>query len=1511
MIDFSKINGFSEGQRASFEELLCQLARLEKFPIGSRFRRVEGAGGDGGVEAYWTKPNGRKVGYQAKYFLRAGDIDWGQIDKSVSQAIKTHPELEKYIVGLPCDLTDKTGTKGKGKTGWEHWEEHIKKWTMEAVTQGICDLEFEAWPKSELLGHLSAIGTEGLREFFFSDIPMSLSWFRQKLDESIIALDERYHPEDHVNVRIQNLFSTITRSRNFRNKLDDAIFAIQNSVIRENLIKDLSSQPDSSIISEIKAAYLDLLAIEPDFQLYVDHDWPSEVWIKRIDVLEASSNKLLEWYWDHSRTLADRAPERSDLRRCIDDIEKLHSAVSELGNLLRSKYMTAECRRVAFVRGNAGAGKSHLLAQCADDALKRGQPALLLLGQRFNDAELWTQISNQLGLNGRTSDQLLGALDAAGRANGVRTLLLVDAINEGVGSRFWRSNIGAFIHKIRNYKAVCCVIACRSEYFDAAVPEGVLRELPIFDIRGFESPEEQLDAARVYLDKRGIARPSTPWLAPEFINPLFLRSVCISLERDGRSELPPGLTGTKKILKYYLESMAKNIQRNEGSGVSLTPKLGRAVQDIAAQMLSQKQDFLSLDSCRRALAAHFGSMQPKSELEWLTVFLRYGLLRKDPNPHSSEDVFADEDVIRFSFQRFQDFLMAEKATEEIVDIDSAFEPSGLLGFCIHESQDYIAWEWRGLVDALSTVLPEKLKKELVDCLPGGFDKWWDDWRITEAFVESIKWRDRSAFSDRSLQLLNALDSGGQNPLDVLIQVAISGDHPWNADMLHSNLEQRKLPKRDASWTVWLNNQTADTDSNIGILIEWCLGGQAPHTNPRNQYLAALTLCWVFTASNRPIRDKATKALSNIFSFNNALFSELLKRFAKTDDLYVLERLLAAAYGDCCRIPDPQKLRSYSEAVYVNIFEGGVPPYGILLRDYAQGIIELAAFKNALPLSVNLETCQPPFKSPRPRLSVTEEQLDALAKKAGGERIKDSAASFIGDFAQYEIGSRTRRFLKVPLTRAVPLSARQKLARFRRDIIATSPTKMVAFERLEHNANPYSYGIYLPTFEGKSSRPSEKDIANWQADIAAAERDLLKLLSKEEIRQFETEAVPALCSTNGEKFDVQTFDLAALKRWVAKRAYSYGWTKNRFPNDSGHRGMYSRDRPLIERIGKKYQWLALDELLSRLADNYWLEGEFDDLPQKYQQSVDIGFERDIDPTILEQAENSDLVSSHKNSWALDPIIELPDVDEASLAAWPFECDPGPLLKQMPFRTDDTGKRWLVAYEHQSVTNRYPEDKRADHGLRMREFRFLAAMRVKKRDARAIATAFETKGEIDLHNWPSPEIIDAGFLYESGWRSSWPQEEWRYDNWRIPTGVPYAPLIASYQWERHLDASLPDGYRTWLPIPWLARELRLQPDFTQPGAWKNPDGDTVLRQFRADEGGAIALISADHIDGILGGESTFLTVMIAERETWPGGGNQNAAWRRAEGVCWRDGRGISQLVWKRDTGNGTSAKLVPTD
>ena len=96
-MDYRRIRGMDSGQRHTFEELICQIARRDPPEQGAEFRRIEGAGGDGGIEAYWLLSDGSKIGYQAKCYWKSGDIDWANITDSVERAIQAHPDRKSVV----------------------------------------------------------------------------------------------------------------------------------------------------------------------------------------------------------------------------------------------------------------------------------------------------------------------------------------------------------------------------------------------------------------------------------------------------------------------------------------------------------------------------------------------------------------------------------------------------------------------------------------------------------------------------------------------------------------------------------------------------------------------------------------------------------------------------------------------------------------------------------------------------------------------------------------------------------------------------------------------------------------------------------------------------------------------------------------------------------------------------------------------------------------------------------------------------------------------------------------------------------------------------------------------------------------------------------------------------------------------------------------------------------------------------------------------------------------------
>lgn len=112
--------------RSTFEELCCQLA-YEEFSRLWKFTRIDGSGWDWWVECYITLASWEERWLQAKFFTdRLKNPQRKQIEDSFNSSIKNHPNLKKWILCLPIDLTDDI-IKGKEKAKWERsWFENFR-----------------------------------------------------------------------------------------------------------------------------------------------------------------------------------------------------------------------------------------------------------------------------------------------------------------------------------------------------------------------------------------------------------------------------------------------------------------------------------------------------------------------------------------------------------------------------------------------------------------------------------------------------------------------------------------------------------------------------------------------------------------------------------------------------------------------------------------------------------------------------------------------------------------------------------------------------------------------------------------------------------------------------------------------------------------------------------------------------------------------------------------------------------------------------------------------------------------------------------------------------------------------------------------------------------------------------------------------------------------------------------------------------------------------------------------
>ena len=1435
------------------------------------------------------------------------------MDRSARQAIATHPELKKYIFAIPFDPTGNRGPKVRERSQRDKLNEKVKEWKQLASES---DLEFGLWAETDIVEMLLQNENEGLLRYWFKEEVLHDKWFCQQVKSSIKQLGNQYNPKDHIDVEIDDLFDMIVRgpvvSKNIASAFDD--LRKSRVPMAEANTTDISTVESLQLKAE--TAWSEVSQFAGCFSQDFSSPWPVEKALEKLLILKEAAEELERLHKSAQKTTKKQTKEYK-IKSTISDLQKIISTCSDLEKILKNSYISAEKTQCCLVHGITGTGKSHILAHVAEKRVEQKLPTTLMLGQLYSDSPFWFQTGKLLELRGETSKEILGVMDAVGSEMQQRVLLLFDAINDGVGFQYWRTKLPELVEELKTYPNVAMVFTCRQEYLPSDLHK-VLEDLPEYRILGFSSPEECRNALIRYLGFENASKIYTQWLAPELRNPLYLKILGEALKNKVVSEPPNDIQGTSQIISLYLDALSSRLESNLGNAEGISRDIKRVALEVASKMAERGSDFLNTDDVNRITRRCFsGKAQPLNK-SWLQVLSEISLFRIDP-PSFSESgnpMRQPPDNVRFTFQRIQDHLMAMSLADKIrKDHETeAFVPGGALSFLFAGgySGNELNSKFAGLVDALSTIFPEKFGIEFLMAFP---DRDWtsEDIRmVRKGFASSLKWRTIDAFTDQSPDLINDMGGHHADALGSLLEVAMIVDHPCNALFLHEHLKHLSLPERDSKWTRWINQDSRFEDSQIERIISWSLTLPDHDAGFDELKLASIVLTWSLSSSYMTLRDRATKALSSVFLERSSIFEFVAPQIHNCDDPYVIERLYAAAFGACCIDQTSERLSSYSSMIYDLVFADGKPPIGLLARDYALGVIELAEAKGVLSNKVHLPKCYHPFSSHPPTFGLREEEVEKIAEHAGGKQIFRSAAGEWGDYGKYSIPGRVN-FLNASLQEPRPLTEDELKEQFFAKAIKPFPQRVSALSNLEalikiERSLPFINLISESTRERVNSilenRPMDDKVRRSTKQhaekIEQARTELEQHLSSDERKRLSSEYLrEGKANQNDDRVSVDQCRL-----WVTKRAYELGWTSELFPED-GENAHFSRAPSDLERIGKKYQRIALDELQARLADNYWILQNNSEIPTIYRHS-DHDFRRNIEPTILPSKTRYGNSCDAELDWAKQPEVILPHVDGSDLIEWPFQEDPTASFKSKIFRTDQNGDKWLVLYEFSLDSQKHSDPRPAEHGTRYEEFRFIYCVLTPQGKSTELVKHLNRKKNLDVSSFQPREFTDGPYLLEAHWRDTWQSQKFSKRIWGMPKDLEFAIPVADYHWESHLDKTLPEGFSRHLPQMWFADELRLKMANSNANSWTNSEDRTVLTSISGREGRSTVVID----------ERTFMDyasqfnmepvwVMIAERSAWPSGGNDSFRGRRAEAVAWYDGKTLRKRGWKRDT-----KKMMPS-
>lgn len=445
-MNWTKFNTYGDSPQNAFETLCNQLferylKRTYKTDL-IKFRVINGAGGDGGIEAYGQLSIGDIIAVQAKWFQQSlGDSEIRQIKNSILTAKKLRTEIKEYIICIPHNVNSLR--IGRGNKPTINHEENRINTLINEINSSFSDLKLTWWFDNEILTELQQANNEGVHKFWFDKEVISLDYLSKHFAlQKKGWLHERYIPELHGQGMIHSEYQNLCFSFHFRNQLltqaTQAITDLKFCIIQiEHFIP---TNTTSEINDELLLIKENLLNFSDELKNITDavktgNDYYKPNLLAEVDIWEAKL-KL--------EKLNPNNIQKNVLPKLISSLDKIHGY--DLSQYIKDFAFNFN-QKIRLVLGESGTGKTHGLTNCVESHLAANSPSIIIQakGTPYSD---WTQIlSKSLEINW-SKDEILSALETLAIKNDVQKATALNAGEE---------------HNCEITKAIICVDGLEEE----------------------------------------------------------------------------------------------------------------------------------------------------------------------------------------------------------------------------------------------------------------------------------------------------------------------------------------------------------------------------------------------------------------------------------------------------------------------------------------------------------------------------------------------------------------------------------------------------------------------------------------------------------------------------------------------------------------------------------------------------------------------------------------------------------------------------------------------------------------------------------------------------------------------------------------------------------------------------------------------------------------------------------------------------------------------------------------
>ena len=959
MIDWSKLKPYQNDKRRSFEELCYQVAK-GLYGDKGRFTSIDDSGGGDGVEFYLTLPNGDQWGWQAKFYQPGDRLSQSSRKQSITNSIKKaceiHPRLKKWFL---CTATNFTPNE--------------QTWFDNALRQSISeDIELKHWGDSDFNNWLSEPRFRGKLYYFFGELELDFDWFKRQFEIEKAELKKQYDSSLHTEIEAETDIHALLGDHAFVEHITESIEKLEEEL--EDL-KDAVDNLNKPIQKDIvwDAAKKDKIAnaakpLRDTVIETIDQFKQAKEFLKENMLYEAQTInwdcvfKKLEDVLSIYRAAIDESDiseieyvgESEYRARILDDTRWLvHRPESIIANLLDDflNFEIYKCKLLNHselkIFGNAGVGKTHIACNICDNRLRNGLPALFVRGVLFTDDQsIGSQLHKKLDIPASYSFQdFLQALSAAAEAYNTRIPLFIDGLNEatdnGTLSKVWQNYLKGFVYEIAQNKNVVLITTCRSSYKKVIWDDEYLRYS--VDVEGFETDEVTQEAIVKYSKVYNIEPNLT--LAPltQFKHPIYLKIYFETKKRSINSE-ESDYVGEQALFEIFDEYL---VVCNKAICDSLNRHESASIVQIE---LTKIAEYLWTNRCRDIPFNELGYLvdgKPLDELAWDSSKSQ-AILNEDLLVYRDWGQFGES--VYFTYDLLGGYLIAKYLFEQVDDdVQGFINSEEVVGALFSEDYQTLHPMHEDISRCLAALIPSKTGEYLHNLSENIIARYYS---IRSLFEISPKYITDNCVNRISHIFLESPDS--RIPLLELAESTVGHPgHRFDVIFWSKQLSALSMSERDLSWTEHVRNNRERFEELVKRFEETSRNDQdISELSSKRLHLLAEYIMWILTSTDRPLRDKATRALYWYGRrFPRKFFEDLVMKSFTINDPYISERMLAATYGIAMARHNnfeddsfiAEVLPLYGRQLYENMFKPNAPhaTTHILARDYAKRTIDIA------------------------------------------------------------------------------------------------------------------------------------------------------------------------------------------------------------------------------------------------------------------------------------------------------------------------------------------------------------------------------------------------------------------------------------------------------------------------------------------------------------------------------------------------------------------------------------------